>query len=263
MMQQHTITVITICFNNLGEVIDTCRSVDMQETKPFQHLVIDGSTNDAIKNYLETNPQPSYRNWICEPDKGIADAFNKGIRNSNGNIVVMLNSGDSFYDEKAISTALDAFNKDDSLQWLHSKYKLLRGNQWVIIGKPFEKNKLYRGMRSICHQTMFLKKQLHDTYGLYSTTEKIAMDYDLLCRIADEKFIFIERPLVSFAPAGISSSNYALSLIEARRVYERYFGKSFLLFTWQLRLKTLFYLLHSPIGNFLYKIKTGLKLENM
>lgn len=262
-MQPNTITVITICYNNLQDVVDTCQSVNVQQQPPFEHLIIDGSSKPDIKNYLLNNPQPPYRRWICEADNGIYDAINKGIKNAGGNIVVMLNAGDTFYDAQAIAHAQNAFDKDETLQWLHSKYKLLRGNQWVIIGKPFEKSKLYRGMRSICHQTMFVKKELHNKYGLYSTTEKIAADYDFLCRIADEKFIFLQPPLVNFAPAGISSSGYFLSLAESKKVYEKHFGKSFLLNLWQIRLKILFYLLRSPAGNFLYKIKKGLKLENM
>jgi glycosyltransferase involved in cell wall biosynthesis len=263
MLLPNAITVITICFNNLQDVITTCQSVDMQELPPFEHYIIDGSSSAEIKTHLENHPQPAYRKWLCEPDNGIYDAINKGIKHASGNIVVMLNSGDSFYDAKAIANASAAFDNDAALQWLHSKYKLLRGNQWVIIGKPFEKNKLYRGMRSICHQTMFVKKQLHDKYGLYSTTEKIAADYDFLCRIAVEKFIFLETPLINFAPSGISSSGYFLALAETKKVYERNFGKSILLNLWQIRLKALFYLLHSPIGNFLYKIKTRIKLENL
>ena len=149
MPEQNTISVITICFNNLQDVVNTCQSVDIQKQKPFEHLIIDGSTTHEIKNYLENNPQPEYRHWICESDNGIYDAINKGIKHAAGNIVVILNSGDSFYDDNAITNALQAFDKDDALQWLHSKYKLQRGNQWVIIGKSFEKSKLYRGMRRV------------------------------------------------------------------------------------------------------------------
>ena len=259
----NTITVITICYNNLQDLMATCQSVDIQQQKPFEHLVIDGSSKNDIKEFLETNEQPQYRKWICEPDNGIYDAINKGIANANGNIVVMLNSGDTFYDGSAIRYAARAFDTDDSLQWLHAKYKLLRGDKWVVIGKPFQKDKLYRGMRSVCHQTMFVKKQLHFKYAFYDTTLKIAADYDFLCRIADEKFIFLETPLVNFAPSGISSSSYFLSLAEMKKIYESHFGKSALLNLWQLRLKLLFRLLHSPAGNFLYRVKTGLKLENM
>jgi len=257
------ISVITICFNNLQETIATCNSVDIQQKKPYEHLIIDGSTKPDIKNHLEQNSQPAYRKWICEPDSGIADAFNKGLLHARGDIVVMLNAGDTFYDEFTIATVTGIFKEDTSLQWIHGKYQLIRGNRKVVIGKPFEKSKLYRGMRSICHQTMFVKKVLHAKYGLYDITEKIGMDYDLLCRIAGEPFAFTKMVLVNFAPAGASSVHYLQSLKDAKRIYEKYYGKSFMLWLWQVRLKLLYFLLRSPIGNFLYKLKTSMKLENM
>lgn len=257
------ITVITICFNNLEDVISTCESVDMQIMKPFEHLIIDGSTTPAIKNYLESKFQPSYRRWICEKDEGISDAFNKGVLNAKGDIIVMLNSGDTFYDKQVIEIVTAAFEKDNDLQWLHSKYELHRGHTWIIIGKPFAKSKMYRGMRSICHQTMFVKKSLHDKYGLYDKQLKIAMDYDFLLRIAGEKFIFVETPLVKFAPAGTSSVNYSRSLNEIKNSYRKYYGNSIFLAIWQLRLKLLHWLLGTKPGKLLFKMKTGLKLENM
>jgi glycosyltransferase involved in cell wall biosynthesis len=235
----------------------------MQQTKPFEHIIVDGSLNPDIKNYLEQNSQPTYRKWLCEPDEGIADAFNKGISIAKGEIVVMLNSGDTFFDSLTIATVTKTFEDNLSVQWVHGKYQLIRGNQKVVIGKPFEKNKLYRGMRSICHQTMFVKKALHDKHGLYDKHEKIGMDYDFLCRIADEPFVFIKLILVNFAPAGTSTVHYLRALKDAKRIHEKYYGKSFMRWLWQIRLKFLFYLLRSPVGNFLYKIKTILKLENI
>lgn len=257
------ISIITICYNNFQEVLDTIESIDLQKLKPFEHILVNGSTNAEIKNYLEQSIQAGYRKSISEPDDGIADAFNKGIRLANGDIVVMLNSGDTFFDEHVLQSVSTLFEQDQDTQWIHGKYQLIRGNQKVIIGKPYEKDKLYRGMRSICHQTMFYKKSLHDKYGLYSKDEKIGMDYDFLCRIANEPFQFTEKVLVNFAPAGTSSVNYLAALKDAKRIYEKYYGKSFKLLLWQLRLRFLHFLLHSPIGQFLYEIKTRLKLENM
>ena len=257
------ISVITICFNNLEELISTCQSVDTQLEKPFEHLIIDGSTSPAIKNYLETNTQPAYRRWISEKDEGISDAFNKGVSNAIGDIVVMLNSGDTFYNDAVLRIVSAEFEGDKNLQWLHSKYELHRGDLWIIIGKPFARSKIYRGMRSICHQTMFVKKALHDKYGLYDKQLKIAMDYDFLLRIANEKFIFLETPLVKFAPAGTSSTNYSGSLKEIKKSYRKYYGASIFLEIWQLRLKLLHYLLDTRIGKLLFKVKTALKLENM
>ena len=259
----YTISVITICYNNLAELERTIDSVDLQLIKPFQHIIVDGSTNGSIKNYLQTTTQANYRTWICELDNGISDAFNKGIKLSTGKIIVMLNSGDIFYDDQALLQVTNAFESHPSISWLHGKYQLIRGNIPVIIGKPFEKAKLYRGMRSISHQSMFVKKDLHQKYGYYNTSEKIGMDYDFLCRIAKEPFLFLPVPLISFAPLGTSSLNYLQSLRDAKKIYTRHYGKSLFLSLWQLRLKILFHVLHSPLGNFLYKLKTIMKLENM
>lgn len=258
-----SVVLITVCYNNLDDVIVTCKSVDSQTILPAEHLIIDGSTNSNIKEYLEkTYSTSTYRRWICEPDRGIYDAMNKGIINSSSKLVVMLNSGDSFYDEYAIAHALEAFRQDASLKWIHAKYRLLRGGKFVIIGKPFSKKKIYRGMRSVCHQTMFIKRELYQKYGLYNTSYTISGDYEFLCRIAGEKFRFIETVLINIAPAGISSINYLKGLAEGKRAYESNYGKSWLLVLWQFRLKVLYFALKSPVGIFLYRIKTYLKLEN-
>lgn len=257
------ISVITICYNNLHVTKATCASIEIQELPPFEHIIIDGSSNNEIKSYLESQRQPAYRKWICEPDKGIADAFNKGLALATGDVVVMLNSGDTLFDESVLEKVTDLFRKNPTISWMHGRYQLVRGNKQVIIGKPYEKAKLYRGMRSICHQTMFYRKHLHDRYGLYDVAEKIGMDYDFLCRIADEPFVFTEAVLINFAPAGTSSVNYLASLKDARRIYEKYYGRSFKLWLWQIRLRILHYLLKSPVGELLYSLKTKMKLENM
>ena len=78
---------------------------------------------------------------------------------------------------------------------------------------------------------------MHDKYGLYDKQLKIAMDYDFLLRIANEKFIFLETALVKFAPAGTSSIHYSGSLQEIKKSYIKYYGASIFLEIWQLRLK--------------------------
>ncbi|MCL2682703.1 MAG: glycosyltransferase [Bacteroidales bacterium] len=256
------ISVITICFNNLFELIETIKSVDNQIVKPFQHFIVDGSTNSEIRDYLSKNPQPNYRQWFSELDKGIADAFNKGILACSGNIVNMLNSGDCYASSNVIEHVLSAFQNDENLMWVYGKAFLMKGDQRVLVGKLFEPQKLYRGMRSISHQTMFFKKTLHDRHGLYDQSLKIAMDYDFVCRIAFEKSKFIEIPMAEFQPGGISS-NYFEALKETKKIYEAYYGYSIKLFFWQLRLKILHILLQTKLGLLLNRIKIWFKLENL
>lgn len=256
------ISIITICFNNLEELIKTCRSIETQEHKPYEHIIIDGSTNEDIKNYLATHTQPTYRKWLSEADKGISDAFNKGLMLATGNIIAYLNSGDIYYDNTILKLVQSTFIDNPSLQWVHGMLNMQRSGQWVLIGKPFEEKKVYRGMRSTFHPTMFVRKELFTTYSSFNLSYKIAMDYDFLVRIRHEKFAFINKPIVTFDPHGISNSRYVEGLQETRRAYETHVGRSWKLVLWQMRLKALHYLLSSPIGNFLYRLKKMLGKEN-
>ncbi len=257
------ISIITICFNNLQELLVTMASADKQTIPPHEHWIINGSTNNEINNYLETNAQPTYRRWISEKDSGIADAFNKGIQRASGDIINMLNAADYYYDELVLATVLKTFKEHPGISWLHSKYQLQRGGIWVTIGKAFDPSKLYRGMRSLSHQSMFIKKTLHEKYGLYDTGLKNAMDYDFVCRIYKEPFVFIAVPLIVFAPGGTTDRDYLFALKEGKEVFEKHHGISVKLYVWQWRLKMLHLLLSSPIGKLLYRIKVWLKLENM
>ena len=257
------LSIITICFNNLQEVKDTCRSVDQQIITPFEHLIINGSTNDEIEKYFEKTEAVPYRKIFSEKDKGIADAFNKGIGRSTGDVILLLNSGDLLYDENVIKTVLFQFDKDQSLMWLHGKYRYQRSGIWVTLGKSFDPKKLYRGMRSLSHQTMYVRKELYNKHGLYNNSFKIAMDFDFVARIRFEKFLFLNEILAVNIPGGISTEKYNLSLKEGSRVVKKYLGFSWKNKLWTLRLKTLKAIQDIPVlGKLLYKIKVWLGLAN-
>ena len=257
-----SITVITICFNNLSDLQKTCASVDTQNVHPLEHWIIDGSTSTEIKEWLHNEPQPAYRKWVNERDAGIADAFNKGIRLASGEILHLLNSGDIYVNEKTLSIVSNIFDDNKQVQWVSGKLNVSRAGHWIEIGKPFEKSKLYRGMRSVSHPTMFLRKGIYNRNGLFNLNYKIAMDYDLICRIANEPYEFINCPLAIFDDTGVSSVNYLKSLKENIIVYESYFGFSFKCRLWQLRLKFLYLLLQTALGKWLFKLKKKMGLEN-
>lgn len=259
---QHTISIVTICFNNLDDVKKTCDSVDAQQVHPFEHYIINGSTTNDIRDWLAKTPQPSYRKWINERDKGIADAFNKGVRHSSASIIYLLNSGDILFDDSVLKRVNDVF-QDQNIMWCHGKLKLLRGNEWVIVGKPFEKEKLYRGMRAVFHPTMYVKREVYQRKGLYDVQVKIAMDYDFLCRLADEPFAFIDYPLAVFDPTGVSSAKYLEGVRESFSCYRKYFGFSWKQKIWYLRLSFLHSVLQTSLGKALYRLKVKMGGENV
>lgn len=256
------ISTVTICFNNLPDLIATIKSVDSQIVLPAEHLIIDGSTNSEIKDFLENSPQPKYRKWICERDKGISDAFNKGVKNSKNEIIHLLNSGDCYYDETVIEKVTKAFESNPDIKWLHGKFVQFRAGMWVLTGKPFESKKLYRGIRTVGHPSMFVKRALYNQYGLYSLDKKIAMDYDFLVRIRLEKFIFLDYPLVRFSPEGVSEKNIDAGLKEVEESYNKYIGKSLKQKLWMLRIKALHALTGTRLGSMIFKIKNFKNQKN-
>jgi glycosyltransferase involved in cell wall biosynthesis len=222
----YRITVITICFNNLHDLVKTCQSVDGQSSPPFEHWIIDGSSTKDIAYWLQNTEQPGFRKWICEPDKGIADAFNKGIARVTGDVIQLLNSGDIYANEKVLEQVGNAFEEDQSLKWLTGMICLIRMGVPVVVGKPFDPGKLYRGMRSVSHPTWFVKKSVYDQVGLYSESYAIAMDYEMMCRLKDFKAGFVSYPFVIFDDTGVSTHNYLKALAETKKAYQFHFGFS-------------------------------------
>jgi glycosyltransferase involved in cell wall biosynthesis len=249
------LSIITICFNNLQELIKTCDSVDAQIEKPFEHIIINGSTNNQIKDWFESiQINNHYRRIINERDAGISDAFNKGIKIAKGEVIHLLNSGDIYYDKNVTQIVAKKFNDIPSVKWVSGNIILYRGGIWVDIGKPFDKKQVFKGMRAISHPTWFVKKEVYDRLGLYKNYS-IAMDYDMMCRIKDEQYAYVNYTLIKFDNTGVSNSNYLDSLKQNIEVYESNFGYSLKSRLWQFRLKLLHQFLQTSVGKKVYSLK--------
>lgn len=257
-----TISVISICFNNLQDLKKTCASVDMQTIHPEEHWIINGSTTNEIADWLSITPQPAYRKVLNERDKGISDAFNKGIQKASSVFTHLLHAGDIYASADVLKTVKSVLDTKPEIAWVSGKMKTTRSGVLVEVGKPFENGKLYRGMRSVAHPTWFVKKSLYDKVGSYNANYKIAMDYDMMCRITNEPYGFIDKAIMQFDDTGISTKNYIAGLKEGRKIYESYFGFSLKQWIWQWRLKILYYLLQTGIGKILFNFKKAIGKEN-
>jgi len=251
------LSIITICFNNLQDLIKTCDSVDRQIEKPFEHIIVNGSTNDDIKDWFIAQNKNNYRLIINERDAGISDAFNKGILLAKGDLIHLLNSGDIYYDENATQIVSKKINDLPNVNWVSGNIVLHRGVSWVTIGKPFDKKQVYKGMRAISHPTWFVKKEVYDRLGLYKNYS-IAMDYDMMCRIKEEPYAYINYTLIKFDNTGVSNLRYLDSLKQNIEVYESNFGYSLKSRLWQFRLKLLHLFLQTWLGKKAFSLKKKL-----
>jgi glycosyltransferase involved in cell wall biosynthesis len=251
------LSIITICFNNLQELIKTCNSVDCQLEKPFEHIVINGSTNNEIKDWFNTQNKNNYRLILNERDAGIFDAFNKGILMAKGDVVHILNSGDVYYDENATRIVAKQFVDLPDVNWVSGNILMHRGGNWVNIGKPFDKKQVYKGMRAISHPTWFVKKEVYERLGLYKNYS-IAMDYDMMCRIKEEPYAYMNYTLIKFDQSGVSNSRYLDALKQNIEVYESNFGFSLKSRFWQFRLELLYLFLQTWLGKKVLSLKMRL-----
>src|SRR5690606_3965772 len=95
------ISIITVNLNNLEGLKRTMASVFNQTYQNFEYLIIDGGSSDGSKEYIEANADKiSY--WVSEPDKGIYNGMNKGIKKARGEYLLFLNSGDHFVEQKVL-----------------------------------------------------------------------------------------------------------------------------------------------------------------
>jgi len=242
------ITVITVSYNSCKTISDTINSVLTQSYLNIEYIIIDGGSTDGTVELIQ-----SYSNniskFISEPDKGIYDAINKGIRLSTGDIVGILNSDDFFCNTKVITNVAEAFQKNDieavygDVQYVNPKniLKVVR----YYSSKLFWSDKFRFGFMP-AHPSFYVKRELFDKFGYYKTDYKIAADYELLIRflyINKVKYKYLELPFVSMRTGGVSNSsfrsNYLLNREIARAckengiktnfffIYSKYFYKIF------------------------------------
>ena len=102
------ISLVSISYNSENTISKTFQSVKSQSYNQYEYLLIDGGSID--KTLAIANKQNHISKIVSEPDKGIYDALNKGIKNSTGEIIGFLNSDDTFFDEKSLEHIYNAFD---------------------------------------------------------------------------------------------------------------------------------------------------------
>ena len=204
------ISIITVCFNAEKYIEQTIKSVIDQKNGDIEYIVIDGASTDKTLNIIRQY-EPKITKWISEPDNGIADAMNKGIKLATGEYLLFLHADDYLADCNVISNVLCYMESDADIYAFDVIYQTKDDN--------IRKATIPFGVRTyfktpVMHQGAFCKKELFDQLGGFNESFKIAMDYDFFFRAFQQNATMeIQHQVLSvMRDTGVSSRQDWLSL---------------------------------------------------
>ena len=176
-------TVVTVVRNAAGTIRDTIDSVLAQTYPAIEHWVIDGASTDGTPQLLASYGA-RLPHWTSEPDAGIADAFNKGVRRATGDYLHFLSADDAYASPTAVAEVMAAAA---ALGWPDVFYgdclmiDHTTGAPLWLVTKHTRDVSLRRG-RAQPHPSTFMHRRYFDRFGEFDTSYRVAMDLELFLR---------------------------------------------------------------------------------
>ncbi|MCT7983619.1 glycosyltransferase [Laspinema sp. A4] len=210
--QNPLFSIITVVYNADNCLEETIKSVINQNYKNIEYIIIDGGSTDNTLSIIKKY-EKQIKVWISEPDNGIYEAMNKGISLCQGEIVGIINAGDT-YTSNAISRIVESYQNQSYPSIVVGDCKEFQSfdtQNWLIVSGRL--NKLPYKM--LPHPSVFVPLSIYKEMGVFNTDFKIAADYEFLCRCYKRSvpFIYVNQIIAIASPRGVSS-NYYLTEVE-------------------------------------------------
>ena len=222
------ISIITAVLNGRNTIGDTIRSVLNQGYKNVEHIIIDGGSTDETLEVIKRYINKAIR-IISEPDQGVYDALNKGIKLSSGDVIGILNGDDFYAHDKVLNMVADVFKDQNvdscygDLQYVSKKdiNKVVR--YWK--SSDYQYGKFIYGWMPP-HPTFFVGRKIYEQFGYFNTSFRIAADYELMLRFLERYRIstyYIPDILIKMRVGGMSNRslrNMALKSYEDYKAWK-------------------------------------------
>jgi glycosyltransferase involved in cell wall biosynthesis len=223
-------SIITPSFNSEKYIYDTIEYVLSQNYNEIEHIVIDGGSTDGTIEILKKN---THLKWLSEPDKGAAEAINKGLKMASGKIVAWINS-DDYFEKNILKDVLNVFNDNDNIDIVYGNLTFVNEDKSVIRAETTEKYDLnyliHKNADAIRQPCTFFRRRLLEKIGLLDEKLKCAFDYDFILRfLLNSESYYINRNLAYYRDYENTLTRKYLKLqgIEIIKIARKYGAKIF------------------------------------
>ena len=216
------VSIITVVYNNEKYIEHALKSVLMQNYDDIEYIVIDGGSTDGTIDVIK-----KYRDkiavFLSEPDKGIYDALNKGIKMASGDVISILHSDDLFSDKFVVSDMMGRIAAE-SAEIAFSDMVIVNNTTTKVVRHyvaSYFSPWMFRIGWMPPHPTCFIKKSLFGEFGLYSLEYKVAGDFDFLVRIFHGRSIswtYLNRVTVRMREGGVSNMGFTSKTMIAKEI---------------------------------------------
>lgn len=212
------VSIITVTYNSELTLQDTIDSVRNQNYFNLEYIIIDGNSTDRTLDIIKKNSD-FVTFWISEPDLGIYDAMNKGIKLATGEIIGILNSDDFYNSNKSIEFVVNAFSTNDKLDSVFADVRFVSNHNLDKTTRYYSSKKfnpcMFRWGFMPAHPTFFVKIKCLDNI-FYKLDYRIAADFEFLVKLLYVKKIsykYLSEVLVVMRVGGVSTKSWKSNLI--------------------------------------------------
>jgi glycosyltransferase involved in cell wall biosynthesis len=222
------LTIITITYNAENYIEQTLKSIQKQDCHDFEYLIIDGKSKDKTLEIAQKYDSIITK-IISEPDKGLYDAMNKGLKNATGEFVWFMNAGDEIVKENAVSRILDLIKPNVGViygeTYFVNEEGEIQGIRSELTTHQLPQNLTWRSMKYgmvVCHQSFIARRTIAPMYMIDNLSADLDWEIEVLKK--SEMNVLVDFILSKYLIGGISNRQLKKSLKDRNKVFKKHFG---------------------------------------
>ena len=221
-------SVITVTYNAGAVIEDTIQSVITQTYKNIEYIIVDGASTDKTMSIVNRY-RDRIHTVVSEPDRGLYDAMNKGIRLATGDYVCFLNAGDELHEDDTLQLIVHSLAGLAELpDVIYGRTAIVDREGHFLRMRRLEppENLTWRSFRQgmlVCHQAFFARR---DRAVVYDLRYRFSADFDWCIRVMKQSTVLhnTRLTLIDYLNEGMTTRNHRASLRERFRIMCRHYG---------------------------------------